>query len=63
VRRITEDKADIAPLSISELELALASVDSHYRTLFITLAFTGAKPNEHLALRWMTLTDVTNKLI
>jgi integrase len=52
VRRIQEDKANIDPLSEKELESVFAVIDSHYRPLFITLALTGARPNELMALRW-----------
>jgi len=52
VRRMQEDKADIDPLSTEELELALSCVDAFYKPLFTVLAFTGARPNELMALRW-----------
>jgi integrase len=52
VDRVQEPKADIDPLSREELELALASVDPYFRPLFTCLAWTGARPNELLALRW-----------
>ena len=42
----------IDPLSSDELELALMSIDKHYQPLFYTLAYTGCRPNELLALRW-----------
>jgi integrase len=62
VRRLSEDKADINPLSTKELELALKNIDLHYRPLFTTLAFTGARPNELLALRWNDI-DWQNELM
>jgi integrase len=37
------------------LGLVLSKIDSHYRPLFITLAYTGARPNEILALWWNDL--------
>lgn len=52
VRRLQEPKSVIDPLSESELILVLSNVDEHYRPLFTVLAFTGARPNEMLALRW-----------
>jgi integrase len=52
VRRMQEVRTDVDPLSSAELELALENIDQHYHALFITLAFTGARPNELLALRW-----------
>ncbi len=52
VRPLQEPKVKIDPLSEDELELALAHIEPHYQPLFITLAFTGARPNELMALRW-----------
>ncbi|MBI1272234.1 tyrosine-type recombinase/integrase [bacterium] len=52
VKRQEEPKADIDPLSEEELDLVLGNIDKHYRPLFTTLAFTGARPNEIIALRW-----------
>ncbi len=52
VRRMQEPKTKIDPLSEEELEQVFANIEEHYRPLFITLAFTGARPNELLALRW-----------
>lgn len=40
------------PLSEEELAIALSNVHQHYRPLFTVLAYTGARPNEMLALRW-----------
>ncbi|MBK8222623.1 MAG: site-specific integrase [Candidatus Obscuribacter sp.] len=52
VKRVQEPKVDIDPLSPEELKLALAAIKPHFQPLFITLAYTGARPNELLALRW-----------
>lgn len=52
VKRIREPNADIDPLSREEIDIALAHVDAHFRPLFTCLAWTGARPNELLALRW-----------
>ncbi len=52
VRRMQEVRTDVYPLSSAELELALENIDQHYHALFTTLAFTEARPNELLALRW-----------
>lgn len=52
IKRKQEPKPDIDPLSEDELELVLLSIDSHYKPLFATLAYTGARPNELEALRW-----------
>jgi integrase len=51
VRRVPELRAKVDPLSEAEIDLALLNVDRHYRALFTMLAFTGARPNELLALR------------
>lgn len=56
IDRIQEPKAKIDPLSERELEKTLAVIDSHYQPLFTALAFTGARPNELLALRWSDIT-------
>lgn len=52
VRSLTEKQPDIDPLSKDELDLALSMIEPHYRPLFTCLAWTGARPNELLALRW-----------
>jgi integrase len=52
VERLDEPKTKIDPLSEQDLEIALAHIEPHYRALFTTLAFTGARPNEIIALRW-----------
>ena len=55
VDRVTEPKTDIDPLSRDELDLALSKVDTFFRPLFICLAWTGARPNELIALRWQDI--------
>ncbi|MBI4533432.1 MAG: site-specific integrase [Candidatus Melainabacteria bacterium] len=52
VKRLEEPRAGIDPLSEEELQLALSYIDSHYQPLFTVLAYSGARPNELLALRW-----------
>lgn len=52
VRRVEEEKTEIHPLSQSELDSVLENIDDHYRPLFTALAYTGARPNELIALRW-----------
>ena len=59
INREEEPKPVIDPLSESELSLALSNVEPHYRPLFTTLAYTGARPNEIIALRWKDV-DWTN---
>lgn len=39
-------------MSEEELELVLSKIDPHFQQLFVCLAYTGARPNEMLALRW-----------
>jgi integrase len=62
VRRIEEAKTEIHPLSEDELNLVLRNIDDHFRPLFTALAYTGARPNELLALRW-TDVDMVKKQI
>lgn len=62
VKRRQEPAPDVDPLSDDELRLALAAVDEHYRPLFVTLAFTGARPNELQALRWTDLDWQRNEI-
>lgn len=52
IRRIEEEKTNIDPLSPQELEQALRTIEVHYQPIFTVLAYTGARPNELLALRW-----------
>lgn len=52
IKRMEEPKVDIDPLSEDELAIALAAIEPLYRPLFTVLAYTGARPNEMLALRW-----------
>lgn len=62
VRRKQESKTKVDPLSRDDLSLALSSIDPHYRPLFTTLAYTGARPNELIALRWSDI-DWVNEAI
>jgi integrase len=52
VRRLREEQPNIDPLSLDELEVALAAFDGFYRPIFETLAWSGMRPNELKALRW-----------
>lgn len=52
VKRVQEPKVNIDPLSTQELAVVISAIKPHYQPLFITLAYTGARPNELLALRW-----------
>jgi len=62
VKRLDEPKASIDPFSEEELKIALEAVDAHYRPFFITQMYTGARPNELIALRWSDI-DWHNKTI
>ncbi len=52
VPRKQEPKPKVDPLSEDELELVFRALDPHWKPLYICLAYTGARPNELLALRW-----------
>jgi integrase len=62
VKRLEEERTEISPLSEVELELVFNKIDPHYKQLFVCLAYTGARPNELLALRWSDI-DWTTKQI
>jgi integrase len=62
VRPLQESKTKIDPLSEEELNLALSHIEPHFLPLFTTLAFTGARPNELLALRWADLDWVREEI-
>ena len=62
VSRVREPQADIDPLTREELELVLKKIDDHFRPLFTSLAWTGARPCELLALRWQDVDDQRNEL-
>lgn len=55
-------RREVDPLSEEELELALAHMDKFWLPLFQTLAFTGARPNEIIALRWKDIDWVNRKI-
>lgn len=55
VRKLQQPNPDVDPLPHYELNKALAHIDQHFRPLFTCLAWTGARPNELLALRWSDL--------
>lgn len=52
IKKLQQKKPDVDPLPLHELNLALANIDPHFRPLFTCLAWTGARPNEMIALRW-----------
>ncbi len=57
VPRLQEPRTKINSLSETELEIVLANIDPYYQPLFVTLAYTGARPNELLALRWADISS------
>jgi len=52
VPRLREETPDIDPLTLEELEKALAAFEPFYRPIFETLTWSGMRPNELKALRW-----------
>jgi integrase len=52
VKRLQTSKVKIDPLSDDDLDLALKFIPAQFRPIFVTLAYTGARPNELQALRW-----------
>lgn len=55
IRKLQQPNPEVDPLPLHELNRALAHIDQHFRPLFTCLAWTGARPNELLALRWSDL--------
>ena len=62
VSRLKIAKTKVDPFSETELALALSHIHPHCRPFFTVQAFTGARPNELLALRWQDI-DWVNKQI
>ncbi|MFA6208729.1 MAG: site-specific integrase [Candidatus Obscuribacterales bacterium] len=52
VKRLEEPTQDIDPFDDEELALILSNIEPHYQPFFTALAFTGARPNELMALRF-----------
>lgn len=52
VKKVPDDRTEVDPLTEAELEIVLAAIPAHHRPLFACLAYTGARPNELMALRW-----------
>ena len=55
IRRFKEEKPSIDPLSYPEINLFLEHVDPHYLAYFATAFFTGMRPNEMIALKWINV--------
>jgi integrase len=49
---LREDEPNIDPLTFEELNQVIAALQPYARPLFVTLAWTGARPDELFALRW-----------
>lgn len=62
VKRLSTAKTKVDPFSEEELSVVLAHIDHHYRPFFTVQAFTGARPNELLALRFHDI-DWVNQYI
>lgn len=52
VEPLREEEPKIDPLNANELDSVLAVMKPHQRPLFVTLAWTGCRPDELFALRW-----------
>jgi len=52
VKRLEEQAQEIDPFDEEELALVLSNIEPHYQPFFTALAFTGARPNELMALRF-----------
>ncbi|HEY9787979.1 MAG TPA: tyrosine-type recombinase/integrase [Candidatus Obscuribacterales bacterium] len=62
VDSLREPQANIDPLSIEELNLALDALSPLYKPLFTCLAWTGARPGEMLALRWADIDFIRGEI-
>ncbi len=62
IKRKQQPKPDIDPLSENELEIALNSLEPFWRPLYTTLAFTGMRQSEALALLWSDVDFVRKEL-
>jgi len=59
VRKFREEKVFTDPFSIQEMRLFLETVDKGHLAYFFTCFFTGMRPNEMLALKWVNV-DLTH---
>ena len=59
VEKFREEKVFTDPLSIQEMRLFLETVEPEYQAYFFTCFFTGMRPNEMLALKWVNV-DLTH---
>ncbi len=59
IEKFREEKVFTDPLSIQEMRLFLETVEPEYLAYFFTCFFTGMRPNEMLALKWVNV-DLTH---
>jgi integrase len=55
IGRFREEKVFIDPFSIPEMRLFLENVDKDFLPYFFTCFFTGMRPNELIALKWVNV--------
>jgi integrase len=63
LEKFREEKVFADPFSIPEMRLFLQTVDSEYLAYFFTCFFTGMRPNEMLALKWVNVDLMHLKMI
>ncbi|MBY0358281.1 MAG: site-specific integrase [Candidatus Obscuribacterales bacterium] len=59
---LREEEPNIDPLSGEELNKVITALKPHQRPLFLTLAWTGARPDELFALRWSDINFQRNEI-
>ena len=59
---LRQETTEINPVPSEDLEKVLKAMPSYQRPLFITLAWTGARPDELFALRWSDINFVENTI-
>jgi integrase len=62
VAPLREEAPTIDPLTPDELDLVFAALKPYQRPLFVTLAWTGARPDELFALKWQDINFERNEL-
>lgn len=62
VNRLAERQTKIDPLTEEELAAVLRCMDKHYRSFYLALAWTGARPGELLALTFDDLDFNRNEI-
>ena len=59
---LREEEPVIDPLTLDELERVISALKPYQRPLFITLAWTGARPDELFALKWQDVNFERNEI-